>query len=84
MIIYKNYINDVKLDRDLSELLGISPKLLFMTYVKRLISPSTYFIHCDLSDKEQNLLNGNPSSVLARFDIRGSPFGKVTYQAPQL
>ena len=33
--------------------------------------PSTYFIHCDLVDKEKNLFNGQPSSVLARFGIKG-------------
>ena len=37
------------------------------------ISPSAYFIHCDLVGKEQSLLNGAPSSVLARFDIKGGP-----------
>ena len=33
--------------------------------VKNLTSPSAYFIHCDLVDKDQNLLNGSPLSVLA-------------------
>ena len=80
MVIYKNYMNEVKLDRDLSHLLGISPKLLFCTYVKRLTSSSTYFIHCDLVDKEQNLLNGKPSTVFATFNVRGDPFEKVHYQ----
>ena len=51
--------------------------------VKRFASPSTYFIYCDLVDKEQNLLNGKPSTVLARFDIRGEPFEKVHYQTAQ-
>ena len=82
MVIYKNYMNEVTLDHDLSELLGISPKLLFRTYVKRLTSPSTYFIHCDLVDKEQNLLNEKPSTVLARFNVWGDPFEKITYQVP--
>ena len=27
--------------------------------------------------------NGKPSTVLARFDIRGQPFEKVHYQTPQ-
>ena len=48
--------------------------------VKRFATPSTYFIHCDLVDKEQNLLNGKPSTVLARFDARGEPFEKIHYQ----
>ena len=34
-------------------------------------------------DKEQNLLNGRPSSVLARFDICGKPFEKVFYESTQ-
>ena len=46
-------------------------------------SPSAYFIHCDLVDKEQNLLNGSPSSVLVRFDIKGEPHKKINYQTAQ-
>ena len=53
------------------------------SYITRLNSPTTYFIYCDLIDKRQNLLNGKPSTVLARFDIRGKPFEKVHYQTPQ-
>ena len=56
---------------------------MLMTFVKRLNSPTTYFVHCDLIDKRQNLLNGKPSTVLARFDIRGQPFEKIHYQTPQ-
>ena len=44
-------------------------------------SPTTYFIHCDLVDKEQNLLNGKPSTVLQTFDITGKPYEKVFYQS---
>ena len=74
---------NVKLSRNLSELLGIGSNLLFITFVKRLTSPSTYFIHCDLVDKRQNLVNGKPSTVLARFDLRGKPFEKIYYQTAQ-
>ena len=73
----------IVLGRDLSELLGIESNLLFKTFVKRLRSPSTYFIHCDLVDKEQNLLNSSPSSVLARFDIKGELYEKMNYQKTQ-
>ena len=66
----------------LLQLLGIK-SLSFSTFVKQLASPSTYFVHCDLIDKKQNLLNGKPSTVLARFDVRGQPFKKVHYQTPQ-
>ena len=71
------------LDTDLAELLGIDRELQKINYVKQLNSPSTYFVHCDLIDKRQNLLNGKPSTVLARFDISGQPFEKVHCQTTQ-
>ena len=73
----------IVLGRNLSELLGIGSNLLFKTFFKRLRSPSAYFIHCDLVNKEQNLLNGSPSSVLARFDIKGDAYEKINYQTTQ-
>ena len=71
------------LDDDFAALLGSDKNLGVLTYIKKLNSPTTYFVHCDLIDKRQNLLNGKPSTVLARFDIRGQPFEKVHYQTPQ-
>ena len=79
MIIYGG---NARFSNSLLQLLGIRT-LLPITFVKRLTSPSTYFVHCDLIDKRQNLLNGKPSTVLARFDVRGKPFEKVHYQTPQ-
>ena len=73
---------DIQLSQNLSQLLGIGADLSRVVHVKRL-SPSTYFVHCDLLDKRQNLLNGKPSTVLARFDTRGQAFEKVHYQTPQ-
>ena len=66
-----------------TELFGVDRELRIINYVKRLNSPTTYFIHCDLVDKEQNLLNGKPSTVLARFNVRGEPFEKIHYQTTQ-
>ena len=83
MTIYNTGMAVVKLGNNLAELLGIGPNLMFMTFVKRLTSPSTYFVYCDLIDKRRNLLNGKPSTVLARFDLRGKPFEKVNYQTAQ-
>ena len=75
-------LNDkIKFDKNLSELLGIDQDLQWIRYVKRMKSPTTYYIHCDLLDKEQNLLNGKPSTVLQTFDITGKPFEKVFYQS---
>ena len=74
--------NNVTFSNNLLKLLGLKSTL-FIAFVKRLTSPSTYFVHCDLIDKRQNLLNGKPSTVLARFDIRGQPFEKVHCQTTQ-
>ena len=79
MIIYGG---NARFSNGLLQLLGIRT-LLPITFVKRLTTPTTYFVHCDLIDKRQNLLNGKPSTVLARFDVRGKPFEKVHYQTPQ-
>ena len=73
---------NTRFSNELLQLLGIQ-KLSFITFVKRLTAPRTYFVHCDLIDKRQNLLNGKPSTVLARLDLRGKPFEKVHYQTPQ-
>jgi len=58
---------------------GIGRNLKSITFVKRLTSPTTYFIQCDLIDKTKNVLNGKRSDVLARFDIKGLPYAKVSY-----
>ena len=76
---------EITVSSNLAKLMGIDPDINGggIIDVKRLTSPSTYFVHCDLIDKKQNLLNGKPSTVLARFDIRGKAFEKVHYQIPQ-
>ena len=47
-------------------------------------NPKHYFVNCDLIDKQQSLLNGKPSSLLACFDIRGTPYVKIHYQNTHL
>ena len=47
-------------------------------------NPKKYFINCDLIDKQQSLLNGKPSSLLACFDIRGKPYERIHYQNTHL
>ena len=77
-------LKEVVLDTNLSNFLGVKPKLTIKTLVKKLTSPTTYFIHCDLIDTEQNLFNGKKSDVLALLDVKGKPFEKVSYQgSPQ-
>ena len=68
---------------NLVELPGVNPSLAPITFIKQINSPTIYYVYCDLIDKRQNLLNGKPSTALARFDIRSKPFEKVHYQTPQ-
>jgi len=84
-LVIKNFgFKPIELDRDLANLLGIGRKLLPITFVKRLTSPTTYFIHCDLINTERNLFNSKRSDVLALFDVKGKPFEKVSYHgSPQ-
>ena len=85
MTISNPHREEITMSSNLAKLMGIDPDINGggIIDVKRLTSPSTYFVHCDLIDKKQNLLNGKPSTVLARFDVRGQPFEKVHYQTPQ-
>ena len=75
--------NNVNFTKNMVKLLGIDPSLFLITHIKRLTLPSTYFVHCDLVNADQNLLNGKASTVLSRFDIRGKPFEKVNYTTTQ-
>ena len=85
MTIFNPHREEIRVSSNLAKLMGIDPDINGggIIDVKRLTSPSTYFVHCDLIDKKQNLLNGKPSTVLARLDVRGKPFEKVHYQTPQ-
>ena len=53
---------------------------MYITFIKRLASPTAYCIHCDLVYQHQNLLNGKASTLLAKFDNKGKPFEKVYYE----
>ncbi len=47
----------IKLDRDLAELFGVKRELARTTHVKYLRYPTSYFIHCNLIDAQQNFFN---------------------------
>ena len=83
MIIINNTQKKVLLDDDLADLLGTDRELTPLTFIKQLKQPTAYFVHCNLVDKKQNLLNGKPSTVLAKFDVRGKAFEKVCYKTSQ-
>jgi len=69
----------IDISHALADLLGTSTQLGAKTYVKKLNTPSAYFIHCNLIDKTNNFFNGKRSDILAKIDIRGIPYDKVTY-----
>ena len=64
----------------LNNLLGIDGSLEQITNVKRLRYPSSYFIHCDLIDRNFNFVNNKKSDLLAKIDIKGRPYEKITYE----
>ena len=40
---------------------------------------TAYFVHCDLIDKTNNLYNNKRTDLLAKFDVKGKPYEKVSY-----
>ena len=84
-IIIKNPLNkNVLFDRDLTYLLGLDvgnqrERLKKQAVINRLASFNNYFINCDLLNKEENLFNGKPSTLLACFDVDGKSFERVEY-----
>ena len=73
--------SEIKVSHDLARLIVTSTTLGQLEYIKKLNSPSTYFVHCDLIDKNQNFLNNKKSDLLATFDVKGKPYEKLTYNA---
>ena len=90
-IVIENPLNkNVLFDRDLTYLLGLSEVNLKerfkkkLTIINRLASFNNYFINCDLMDKDENLFNGKPSTILACFDISGKSFERVEYSPKEI
>ena len=74
MVILNPYKQKVEVERDLPTLLGIDHRLQEKNLISRFTSFDAYVFPCDLLDEDENLLNGEPSSVLAYFDIVESQF----------
>ena len=71
---------EIAVSHALGRLINSGPTLTTITYVNKLNSPSSYFIHCDLIDGNQNLFNSKRSNILAKVDITGKPYEKVRYE----
>ena len=74
----------ITLSEHLKTLFAVVKSIRSDIIVKKFTSPTAYFIHCDLIDNEQNLLNGEPSSVLALFDIKGMPYERFAIKRHSL
>jgi len=83
LVIRNPGIKLIHFDRDFADFLSMRQKqVLFVNFAKKIIfSPTAYFIHCDLIDKQKNVFNGKRSDILASFDVKGEPYEKVRYQA---
>ena len=82
LLITNPQFKKIVFDSNLGNFLNLKSFTLgFTTAIKKLNSATTYYIHCDLVDKEQNLLNGKPSTVLQTFEITGKAYEKVFYQS---
>ena len=71
----------ISLDDNLVKLFGTDNTLPLLTNIKHVMKTTAYFIHCDLIDKTNNLFNSKRSDLLAKFDITGKPYEKVSYNA---
>ena len=82
LFIHNKNKEQIGLSNNLASLMNISENSLMEknATIKKLNTPRTYFIHCDLIDKENNLFNGKPSSILANFDIKGEALERVFCQ----
>ena len=70
----------ISLSDDLVKLFGTEEYLpMMITTVKQISTTTSYFIHCDLIDKTNNLYNGKRTDLLAKFDVTGKPYEKVSY-----
>ena len=49
--------------------------------VKQIKRPMSYFIHCDLINRNLNFVNNKKSDLLAKIDVKGRPYEKVRYDA---
>ena len=62
----------LRIDRDLAIFLDIGRELkkeiIIVTQIKK---PTSYFIHCDLIDRNYNFFNNKKSDLLGKIDVKG-------------
>ena len=82
LVITNNVNKSVRFDHPLANLLNVGREVKdFVILIKRVMTPTAYFIHCDMIDKNNNLFNGKRSDLLAKIDVKGKPYEKVRYDS---
>ena len=72
----------LRIDPDLGIFLDTGRELkTVVKFIKQIKRPMSYFIHCDLIDRNLNFVNNKKSDLLAKIDVKGRPYEKVTYDA---
>ena len=79
LVIKNTGTSRISLDDNLVKLFGTGNTLPMSTNIKPVMKTTAYFIHSDLIDKNNNLLNGKRSDLLAKLDVTGKPYEKVRY-----
>ena len=79
---FKGEKNLIRLTPNLLELFDVKPRIGADYVIKKFKTPHNYFIHCDLMNKTENLLNGKPSNLLAKFSIHGQPYETIDFFSP--
>ena len=75
----QNSNKDISVSHTLASFMSVGRQLAVVSFIKKLNTPSAYFIHCDLIDRSNNFFNGKRSDILSKFDIIGMPYAKITY-----
>ena len=72
----------MRIDRDLGIFLDTGREIKTQVkFIKQIKRPMSYFIHCDLIDRNHNFVNNKKSDLLAKIDVKGRPYEKVRYDA---
>lgn len=80
LVINDNILTTFSFHSDLQKLLNLFSDVVTKTkIIPRLNIPNSHFIHCDLMDRTENLLNGEPSNLLANFQSPVNLMKKIDY-----
>ena len=80
-ILEETISKEISVNPSLDRLIKSGPTLYSTTFINVLNSPSSYFIHCDLINRDFNFFNNKKSDLLTKIDVKGRPYEKVRYDS---